>query len=221
MKKRLIINLLFALPLFLFVGAVMNRPEDAGKPYLATLRSGLRTLRTDQEIHFADNDRYAESLDELRSAGWEGFAPVEPDGSAFSVVMAADSGSYSFQSSYSGMPDVICYSAYGDEVADLPRPAWWDPSPEARLEQCTPGADRVIPGSVDGGTLGFLAWLSIVLVGIVSLVLVVAQIVAEVLTRREKTKAGAKRFLRALGPARVWSVLWVLGYLVLVALVPR
>jgi len=221
MKKRLVINLLFALPLFLFVGAVMNRPEDAGKPYLATLRSGLRTLRTEQEVYFADNDRYAESLDELRAAGWEGFAPLEPDGSTFSFVIAADSASHALQSSYSGMPDVICYSAYGDEVAALPHPAWWDPSPDARLEQCTPGADRVVPGPVDGSPLEFLSWLSIVLVGIVSLGLVVAQIAAEVLTRREKTKTGATRFLQALGPARVWSVLWMLAYLVLMALVPR
>ena len=79
----------------------------------------------------------------------------------------------------------------------------------------------MMPGSVEGGTLGFLSWLSIVLVGMVSLVLVVAQVVAEVLTRRERTKARATRFLQALGPARVWSVLWVLGYLVLVALLPR
>jgi len=220
MTKRLIIHVVFALPLVLLGWASMAPPEDAGTPYLAMLRSGLRQVATEQEVHYANNDRYATTLDELRAEGWEGFAPSTRGEGAYSLETASDSTGFAVQGSYSGMPDVICYSASGDEVSALPPPAWWNTTAESRPEQCTPGAPIEVPGSVEGGALAYLSWISVVFVGLLSLVLVVAQLVAEMMARSERTEAAAKAFLKGMGPARAWSVLWVLGYLLSVTVVP-
>ena len=214
--KRALIHGVFALPIVLYAVARLGAPSDAGTPYLAMLRTGVRAVAVQQEIHFANNDRFAENVQVLIDDGWEGFSPTVAGDGTYQLVTAVDSATatVAIQGRYTGVPEVVCYVVLGEgKVGRLPPPGWRDPA--SSDIQCTPGAFPEVSVGAGEGALAYLTLGSIWLMGLVSLLLVLAQAVGEVAVRVDGSKAGATRFLRALGPARVWSVLWVLGYIVL------
>ncbi len=193
-------------------------PADAGTPYLSMLRSGLREVASAQEIHYANHERYAESLERLLETGWEGYTPAVPGNGEYRLETVSESERVAVQGSYSGAPDVLCYLSHGEEIAALPRPAWWDPTATSPSGQCTPGAPAETAESAVGGKLAYWAWPSCVLVGLLSVVVVVAGVGAEVLARTQGPDAAA--FVDRLGQARAWSVLWIVGLMIWVAFVP-
>ena len=220
MLRKGLIHLFFVAPLLLLGISVPGIPSDAGLSYQSTLYAGLRDLSLQQEMFFADSLRYAVSLDEIGEVGWRAPAPGrEGIGEFHFVTAASDTTGYAIEGRYSGMPDVLCYVARGAAVPDLPAPTWWD-GVEDRPD-CTPGAPQQVPGGLsEAGLWGPWGWWAVLVVVFVSFGLVLMQLIMVPFSRRDSTKQAVDRFVEQLGPSRVWSVLWAVGFVLYAVLAP-